>query len=139
MNTTNAATAPAADAPLHLLMARFPTGSRWQFHAYHPAIWPRDWRRTAERAPWGMRPGDLLEVTGYGATGDFPEALLMKRVGDSTVAMLFPPDIGPLAHLPATRTVADDAAAPPEGHATPQEDAQRVSAAQTWADDGGRL
>jgi hypothetical protein len=96
MNTTTAARAPDADrSDLGGLTARFPVGSRWRFHAYHTAIWPRDWRRAAERAPWGMRPGDLLEVTGYGPTGDLPESLLLKRLGDGTATMLFPPEIDP--------------------------------------------
>ena len=51
MDTTHAATVPQGDADRRRLMARFPVGSRWQFHADHPAIWPRDWRRTAERTP----------------------------------------------------------------------------------------
>ena len=140
MNTTIAASAPdAAGGDLRRLMARFPAGSRWRFRAYHPAIWPRDWRRAAERAPWGMRSGDLLEVTGYGSAGDFPEALLVNRVGDGTAAMLFPPEIEPLARLQAPPAVAGGAAALSGAPATSREEAQRVRAAQTWADDGGRL
>jgi len=136
-NTTNTTVVPEGDTDLRLLRARFPLASRWQFRAYHPAIWPRDWRRAAEQAPWGMRSGDVLEVTGYGSAADFPEALLMDRVADGTAAMLFPPEVAPPARLRVIPIVADGAAALPGDHTTPREEAQRVRAAQTWADDGG--
>jgi hypothetical protein len=138
-NITNTAVALAREADLRLLMARFPLASRWQFRAYHPAIWPRDWRRAAEQAPWGMRSGDVLEVTGYGSAADFPEALLMDRVGDGTAVMLFPPEVAPLARLGVIPIVDDGAAARRAAgdHKMAREEAQRLRAAQTWADDGG--
>ena len=127
----NAVIAPDPDPGLRTLMCLFPLGSRWQFRTYHPAIWPRDWRRTAERAPWGMRAGDLLEVTGYGAARGFPEALLVDRVGDGTAAMLFPSEVT----APSSTRAA--AAVMPVAHESAA--AQLARAAQDWADDGGRL
>jgi len=78
---------------LDALMRRYPVGSRVRFHAYHPAIWPRDWRRVAERAAWGLRRDQLLQVTGYGAARNFPDALLTRRLDDGVEAMVFPPEV----------------------------------------------
>jgi hypothetical protein len=86
-----------AAADLCALALAFPVGSRLRFHSYHPAIWPRDWRRAAERSAWGLRRDDLLEVTGYGADRGFPDALLARRVHDGTPAMIFPPEVEPAA------------------------------------------
>src|SRR5439155_23499716 len=60
------------DPDLDALMQRYPVGSQVKFRAYHPAIWPRDWRRVAERAAWGLRRDQLLQVIGYGSACNFP-------------------------------------------------------------------
>ncbi|MBI3972134.1 MAG: hypothetical protein HY332_12655 [Chloroflexi bacterium] len=106
----------ASDPDVQRLMQAYPLGSRQQFVSYHPAIWPSDWRRAAERAPWGLRRGDVVEVTGYGASRGFPEALLVRRVGDGTDAMIFPAELAP---LPSGRTRPDapEASAAPDGRA----------------------
>jgi hypothetical protein len=84
-----------ADPDARALVREYPAGRRLRFRGYHPAIWPRDWRRAAEREPWGLRPGDLVEVTGYGVTRGFPEALLVRRLADGVEAMIFPPEVAP--------------------------------------------
>ncbi len=81
------------DPDVQRLMREFPKGARVVFRGYHPTIWPRDWRRRAERAPWGLRPGDVLEVEGYGAATGFPEALLCRRLTDGVRAMVFFPEV----------------------------------------------
>ena len=81
------------DSDLDALMRRYPVGSQVRFHAYHPAIWPRDWRRVAERAAWGLRRDQLLQVTGYGAARNFPDAILTRRLDDGVEAMVFPPEV----------------------------------------------
>ncbi len=81
------------DPDVQRLMREFPRGARVVFRGYHPTIWPRDWRRRAERAPWGLRPGDVLEVEGYGAAAGFPEALLCRRLTDGVRAMVFFPEV----------------------------------------------
>ena len=68
----------------------YPTGSQVRFRGYDPVLARLGWRRQAAQAAWGLRPGDLLEVTGYGAARDFPEALLTRRLRDGVPAMIFP-------------------------------------------------
>jgi len=85
------------DADLDALMQRYPMGSQVRFRGYHPAIWPRDWRRVAERATWGLRRDQLLQVTGYGAARNVPEALLTRRLDDGVAAMVFPPEVEQIA------------------------------------------
>jgi hypothetical protein len=134
-----------AAADLRALMLAFPVGSRLRFHGYHPAIWPRDWRRAAERSPWGLRPDDLLEMTGYGTARGFPDALLARRVRDGTTAMIFPPEVEPVGpadgRSPVPVMAAAPATLPADGPSAAEvaQQAQQVRAAQDWADDGGRL
>lgn len=87
------ATGPDLDA----LVLAYPLFSRLRFRAYQPVLSPRAWRRVAERAPWGLRRGDLLEVTSYGATCSFPEALLVRRLHDGVAAMVYPAEVEPAA------------------------------------------
>ena len=113
-DATAAAPGPPAELPadpdVRALAREYPVGRRLRFRGYHPAIWPRDWRRAAEREPWGLRPGDLVEVTGYGVTRGFPEALLVRRLSDGVEAMIFPPEVVPEGALvggePALQAVA---------------------------------
>lgn len=119
------------DAEHQALQLAFPVGSRQRFRTYHPAIWPRDWRRAAERAAWGLRPDDLLEVTGYGATWGFPEALLLRRVRDGTTAMIFPVELAPgTGDIPVVGLAS--------GAAATADVRQHLRATQQWEDDGGR-
>ena len=82
---------------LDTLMLTYPLGSRLRFLTYQPVMAPRHWRRVAEQASWGFRPGDSLEVTGHGATCNFPEALLVRRLSDGVQAMIFPLEVEPPA------------------------------------------
>jgi len=68
----------------------YPTGSQVRFRGYDPVLAPLGWRRQAAQAAWGLQRGDLLEVTGYGAARNFPEALLTRRLRDGVPAMIFP-------------------------------------------------
>ena len=140
--------APEVAPDVRLLMSLFPVGSRWQFRTYHPAIWPRDWRRKAEQAAWGMRPGDLLAVTGYGASAGFGEALLMVRERDGTSAMLFPSEVTQIGrgenHGSPGSSGARGAAAPtlplPVAQAAASSALRsHARAIQDWVDDGGRV
>jgi|GEM_PF-6380060 len=95
----------ASDPDVQRLMHEFPIGTRVIFRGYHPTIWPRSWRRMAERAPWGLRPGDRLQVEGYGASYGFPEALLCRRLSDAVRAMVFFPEVIRAEERPAAQEV----------------------------------
>lgn len=79
------------------LVERYPIGSTVSFRSYDPTLRPRDWRRTAERSPWGLRRDDRLDVVGYGATIGFPEGLSVRRATDgrsSPEILVFPDELG---------------------------------------------
>lgn len=69
---------------LSALVERYPIGSSASFRSYDPTLRPRDWRRVAERSPWGLRREDRLDVVGYGAAIGFPEGLNVRRSTDGT-------------------------------------------------------
>ena len=84
----------AADAQALLeLVEAYPVGTAVRFRSYDPTIRPRDWRRQAEREPWGLRAEDGLEVSGYGATRGFPDALLVTRASDGATTLVHPPEL----------------------------------------------
>jgi len=87
----------ARDLELEALVRAFPIGRRASFRTYHPAIRPRDWRRRAEREPWGLRRGDTVEVIGYGASRGVPEALIVRRPSDGVEALVFPAELAECA------------------------------------------
>jgi hypothetical protein len=111
---TRGPTGAASDPELEALRRAFPVGQRVIFRTYHPAIWPRDWRRRAEREPWGLRRGDVLQVVGYGAARGFPEALIVRRPRDGAEALVFPPELTGSAAPAAAGP--DGSAADPIGH-----------------------
>jgi hypothetical protein len=94
------------------LVRAYPVGAAVRFGAHLPVLSPRRWRQRAAASPWGLRAGDPLEVVGYGATQGFPEALLVRRVADGQGALVFPPELAPLAAPPA---------APPAGRRVEEE------------------
>lgn len=84
------------------LVETYPIGATVIFRSYDPTIRPRDWRRCAERSPWGLRRDDRLDVVGYGATSGFPEGLSVRRMADgaeSPEILVFPDELA--ATLPA--------------------------------------
>jgi hypothetical protein len=87
---------PPAAADTQALLAlvnAYPVGAAVHFRGYDPTIRPRDWRRLAEQAVWGLRREDALEVTGYGASRGFPDALLVTRASDGATVLVHPPEL----------------------------------------------
>jgi hypothetical protein len=77
------------------LVRAYPVGAAVRFRAHLPVLSSRWWRQRAAASPWGLHPGEVLEVVGYGATQGFPEALLVRRVADGQGALVFPPELAP--------------------------------------------
>ncbi|HEU5317125.1 MAG TPA: hypothetical protein VFX49_13535 [Chloroflexota bacterium] len=80
------------------LVESFPIGAVVRFRSYDPTIRPRDWRRVAAGAPWGLRRDDLLDVTGYAGGVGFPEGLSVRRRADgpdSPTILVFPAELQP--------------------------------------------
>jgi hypothetical protein len=77
----------------------YPAGSQVRFRGYDPVLAPLGWRRQAAQAAWGLKRGDLLEVTAYGVARNFPEALVTRRLRDGVPAMIFPAEAEPAARL----------------------------------------
>jgi hypothetical protein len=59
---------------LLMLVTAYPIGTTVRFRTYHPTIWPRDWRRLAERAMWGSGAVTVLKWWATGPRGAFPRA-----------------------------------------------------------------
>ena len=89
-------------ALLHLVES-YPVGASVSFRSYDPTIRPRDWRRAVAGAPWALRRGDALEVTGYAGELGFPEGLSVRRSVDgpqSPTILVFPAELQPAAGRP---------------------------------------